>query len=114
MRGMLTLSWGPRSGGLYIYRDTSRGIATWRLCLWFVAITCFRGIEVEDLMDAYASNGELHEVMKRAQWHREDALSGHARATSIVARQYYQGAAEALNVVILDYDQTVAKTQQPD
>lgn len=59
MRGMVTLSWGPRSGGFYAYRDTSRWIGTWRLCLWFVAVTYFRGIEIEDLMEAYAYAPEV-------------------------------------------------------
>lgn len=57
-RGMVTLSWGPQSGGIYTYHDTGQGLTTWRLCLWFVAITYFGGIEIEDLMEAYAERGD--------------------------------------------------------
>jgi hypothetical protein len=41
----LALSWGP-SGGVYLHPH--------RICLWRLAVTVVPGIEIDDLMEAYA------------------------------------------------------------
>jgi hypothetical protein len=64
--------------------------------------------------DALAEVELLREVMRRVQWHRDEALNAHDRADSDLKRQYYQGAAEALGAVLLGHDSTLAKTHSQE
>lgn len=53
MKGTLSLSWGTW-GGFYLYRPRGKRPSICRLCIGWVAITYIGGIEIDDLMEAYA------------------------------------------------------------
>lgn len=52
-RGTFAISWGS-SGGFY-WRFSS---ATWRICLWRVALTVVWEIEIDDMLSAFLSVNE--------------------------------------------------------